>query len=223
MPPGLNKNKTNDYITNPKENTIETPELLCNVIYDTLLEHECLDIIKYDYVLDIGCGYGNLSSIFIDTFKCVGIDYNDYSKEYPGKFIHKNFFNIIDKKELGHGNPLIICNPPWNNGEKKEDNRERFGKRKYLPEMFLRKIFTLFGENVSVILLTSYTLLMNQSIRSERWRWIRDSHFKITSILQTPLDIFPNVKMWNHVLFFNDIGVKLENLWFIPEKYFIKM
>lgn len=92
----------------------------------------------------------------------------------------------------------------------------------YYPEMFMRKIFDLLGDNVSVMLLTIYGFLMNNRKTSKRYAWLRDSIFKITSICEIPLNLFQHagVQVFSHIVFFNTKN--LPPVWFLSENCFVE-
>lgn len=263
--PKLNKNKNNDYISNPKENCIETPKGICDCLFDNLKNK----INRDTEIIDIGCSRGNLSRRFYEYgYDVTGIDSENYKKEFSGKFIHKDFFTMGE--DFGKKDKLILCNPVWNNPKKlsnltKEDLKETIkinisfkevgenivwkdtrkkliskmdrlgfsgddiekyiGKKykwndmTYFPEMFMKHIFEVFGENTKVVLLTIYGFLMNNGINSKRYKWLRDSNFKLSSVLEVPKDSFKDqgVDIWNHILFFNIDG--LQPIWFLEDKY----
>ncbi len=251
--PKLNANKNNNYIENPKESIIETPDPICELLFDTLKNK----IDKKTKIIDIGCKTGNLSRRFYENeWEVFGIDIDDYSKEFKGKFIQRDFFKINEDDDIYQDNNtdfLILCNPPWNNPKKtnrlNDDEMEKaisdyficynkwdqdlfdknFGLKykwnnlDYYPEMFMKKIFEVFGDKVKVVLLTIYGFLMNNGINSKRYQWLRDSKFNITSILEIPKDAFMDqgVNIWNHILFFNINDLK--PVWFMPEEYLEKL
>lgn len=110
--------------------------------------------------------------------------------------------------------------------EKELGIRYKYNDLYYFPEMFMRHIFELFGENCKVVLLTIQGFLMNNGINSKRYKWLRDGKFEITSVLEVPKDSFKyfedqKVDIWNHILFFNIEGLK--RVWFLEEKYLEKL
>ena len=212
--PQLNRDKNNNYIKNPKDSTIETPSTIGKLFYDYLHDNRT----SKGHILDIGCNRGNLSLEFYNNgYNVKGIDIRDFSSEFHSEFHHKDFLKIINYKEINDIEPdLILMNSPWNNPGKPENPNKYLG-RIYLPELFLKQIIKLFGMNIKIAMLTSFTLLMNQDINSKRLRWMRDCCAPITSILDIPKNFFPKVKILNHILFFNICD--LPRHWFIPEKY----
>jgi len=224
MPPGLNKTKNNDYINNPKNSCIKTPRSFGEFLYNNIKLWTPDQIVSNKLtVLDIGCAEGNLSWKFSEDgrFNIYGVDVDDYSKEFNGEFFQKDFLEGYDEKFCNLKPDLIFCNPTWNNPKK------LYGKV-YLPELFLKKIFILYGTDVPIVFLTSYTLIMNVRCTTKkamlggitRQSWLRDCEAKITSILEMPLDFFPDVKMWWHTLFFNFQG--LDPVWFLPQEYLVE-
>lgn len=265
--PKLNANKNNNYFEKPKENCIETPEGICECIYDNLI-----NIISKDTkIFDLGCARGNLSRRFYNAgFDVTGVDIYDFSKEFQGKFFKKDFFKFKSGNK-SYQRTLVLCNPPWNNPKKllnlkendwnevisinvnflnkktnlkgtrkelknvlegnfsEEEIEKVIGKKyeyagmKYFPEMFMKHIFDIFGEECKVVLLTIYGFLMNNGINSKRYKWLRDNKFKLTSVLEMPKDTFKDqdIDIWNHILFFNIS--KLQPIWFLEDKYLNKL
>jgi hypothetical protein len=81
--------------------------------------------------------------------------------------------------------------PPWNGS-----------KTELLPFTFLKRIVTLFGNEIPIVLIVPWGFLLNQKMKSTRWRWIRDN-FEFPSILINPLDAFSGVAYQSYTLFFN--------------------
>ena len=85
---------------------------------------------------------------------------------------------------------LILCNPPFN-GHK---------NRKLYPEVFLKKIVEIYGNNAKIVMIVPSGLRLNQRLKSKRWKWINEN-LEITSILTLPLDVFEGVLFHTEILF----------------------
>jgi len=192
--------KKNNYFEKRKNSTVLTPKLLADNIFDIVQSSNWYES-ENPVVYDIGCNSGELSLPFKDTaISCVGIDIADV--KYHSTFIKCDFLTI-NKNNFPENNlsRLFLCNPPF--------NWECQGHgRKLLPELFLRKIFELFGTKVPVVLISPMGMMLNQRLKSKRWPWLRDCGCEITSRLVIPIDIFPEVAFHAEVLFFNIHGIK---------------
>ena len=217
MSTSLNKGKINNYFENPKNPNIYTPYIMGKWLHNKINYSN----IPGNEILDLCCGSGNLSWKFEETgCSVIGVDIIDHSKDFKGKFYKESYFEFADKLKSLYEHPkFILINSPWNNPKK------LFGKA-YLPEMFLRKILKVYGPDIKIVMFTSYTLLMNSRINTKsrkynRQDWLRDCGADITHIVQLPLDFFPNVKMWNHILFFNfdDSEVNIKRFDFLSEDF----
>jgi len=217
--PGLNSKSINDYVKKPKASDISTPRFLSQFIYDKIKDIPNFN--KEGIILDICCKEGALSLPFKESgYEVIGIDNKDYSKEFHSQFIQCDFLEQIKSiKDLPIRKPeLILINPPWN-------NPKRLYEKAYLPALFLKHIFKIFGKDIKLVLLTSYTLLENTTIHSDgkvsdRYRYLESISEHITGILEQPLNSFKGVKLWNNTIFFN-----IENInpvMFIPQIYFDK-
>lgn len=216
--PGLVSTAKNDYVKKPKDPTIETPRFLSQYIYE--LVKDKINFNEDDIILDLCCKNGKLSLPFKENnYNIVGIDKKDYSETFHSKFIHSDFLSIFKLEELNIKKPkLIVANVPWNNPDK-------ILHKAYLPEVFLKQIFRIFGEDIPLVFLTSYTLLMNMSILksgnvSERYKFLNLIQHHISGVLEQPLNSFSGVKLWNHSIFFNIDG--LNPVMFIPEDFIMK-
>ena len=174
----------NNFFEKPKSSTIYTPAFLVEQIWDIVNESG----IEIKSILDPSVGSGALvkgkESI---TF---GIDIEDKSLPLR-RFLCKKFEDTTENDFEGEDFDLVICNPPFNGHP----------SRKLYPEVFLRHITMAFGD-IPIVLITPPTLLSNQRIKSSRWKWIREN-VEISSILTLPIDIFEDVLVHSHVIFFN--------------------
>lgn len=238
MPSGALNVSRNDYIKNPKEFDIFTPPEICYFIQDVV------SINKYEKILDVCCGSGNLSVPFSQSEtppELIGVDVIDHSSTYPGKFMQFDFANIKDKKELAKMSTedkeedlkdylnncdylkifspqFVLCNPPWNKCP---------GKKLY-PFEIAKKVFELFGPKTPMVLFTPMGLRLNRRYGAKRARELEsliERGCEITSICSMPIDaFFPGNKekgqQWE-ILFFNVENIK-PHYWFtekLKEKY----
>ena len=176
----------NNYHINKKNSTIYTPPEASNYLYEVL--H---DYINPKVILEPAIGRGSLVEPWSKK-KCtiIGVDIDKRSKNYCDKFIHSKFENI---ETWAFETPdLIICNPPFNGAE---------GKKLY-SEVFLRKIVELFGNRVPVVLFAPMGFRLNQTLRSSRWNWLKET-IEISSIISLPCDCFNKIKFHTEILIFN--------------------
>jgi len=170
----------NPYDENPKRSTIVTPLWLCEYIFKIV--HPILKKNLIKEIIDIGCHKGNLSLPFKNNnYRCIGVD--NHKVNYHSKFIKLNFLEAEDYGISKHIKKIIICNPPFN------DEKREYGKQ-LIPELFLRNILRMFGNKIPLIFFSPMGLLKNQSLSSNRWKWIRDCGAKITSELELPIDTY---------------------------------
>jgi hypothetical protein len=101
---------------------------------------------------------------------------------------------------------IVLCNSPFNGAE---------GRHLY-PEVFLRRIFELFGPTIPTVLVCPMGMRLNQKKSSGRWKWLRDCGAKITSIVSLPTNAFPGVDFHVEILIFNISG--LQSHYFLPEE-----
>lgn len=169
---------------------IYTPPLVADFLHQTV-KH-----LKPEIVLDPACGTGNL---LVPWKKCltVGVD-TDMAALATAE--HRGIRTTLSNFET-YACPftpgLILCNPPWNGNWKGES----------YPEVFLRRIVTLFGKDIPIVFLCPMGLRLNQAMKSRRWKWIRDT-LTITSIVSCPRDLYPNTEFHSEIIFFNIRRVK---------------
>jgi len=180
--------KRNDYRINRKSSNIKTPYVVCDFLAD-LLE----DKIKQnkEIIVDVGCGDGRLVQGFYGR-RTIGIDIKKAKKhQVLDTFVKANFLKMQKLSFDINDVSLILCNPPFNNKKGRE----------LLPEVFLKKIFELFGEKVPVVLFVPMGFRLNQRVKSKRWQYFRDEcSARITSIISLPLDIFSGVEFHSEIL-----------------------
>jgi hypothetical protein len=190
--------KKNNYLDNPKKSDIFTPEWLSKWLHEIVVESK----MKTDVILDPAIGGGSLTKWFENSL-IIGIDINPNAACCANKFMHGKFEEI---EHWAHETPdLIIVNPPFNSAS----------GRKLYPEVFLRKIHELFGSKIPVIMIAPFGILLNQRLKSARWKYLRDN-WEITSIISLPIDTFENVLFHVEIVCFNTSGMKPH--YFIPEE-----
>ncbi len=180
-----------------KNSSIETPSWLAYQIY-TIIESSREN---FKNMVDVGCGKGNLSFPFnLANYRCYGID--NRKVKYHSKFLKTNFFGTVLGSFFEKKYDLILCNPPFN------DEKKEYG-RKLMPELFLRKIFELWGEKAKVVLFVPMGFRLNCRYEADRLKWLRkDCKAKITSILSLPVNTFKGVLFHSEILFWNIKGIK---------------
>jgi len=190
--------KKNDYRKNPKCSTVYTPVGVAQFLFDLFSPV----IIKPLVVFDPAIGSGRLTEPwYVSGAKIYGCDTKN-----QGALCHE-----FDECRFEDYSPdftpnLVVANPPFNGAE---------GRHLY-PEVFLRRIFDLFGPTVPTVLVTPMGLRLNQKKTSSRWKWLRDCGARITSIVSLPTNAFPGVDFHVEILIFNLDGI-LPHYW-LPEE-----
>lgn len=175
-------------------NRIETPPLVAATLY-RLTRH-----LKPKAVFDPACGGGNLLLPWIKngtyTFG-VDIDPNWIRPQGMGFWLGP-FENYPPDQDMFFKTPdLVVCNPPWS-GHWQNAN---------YTEVFVRKIVTLFGPKIPLVLLCPMGFRLNQRAGSSRARWLADT-LEISSIISCPANLYPTVDFHNEILLFNIKRVK---------------
>ncbi len=182
--------KKNDYNINKKNSTILTPEWLCNYIFGIVKNY----ISEDKRIYDPACNIGNLLKPFKQSgYKTIGTDIEKIESQYIDHFIQTDFLTF---EAVFDNVGLIICNPPFN------DASGKF-RKKLLPELFFKQILHLYGSRIPLILFVPMGFRLNQKIKSQRYKFLRDCGTTITSILSLPIDTFKDVLFHAEVLFFN--------------------
>ena len=207
--------KKNNYFENPKKSDIYTPKWLsawlCKLIMGSGVE--------IGAVLDPAIGLGSLTDPFQnyksrygDQIHITGVDIDEMSRWYCREFYHTKFEDM----EIWDGTPpdIIVVNPPFNSAS----------GRKLYPEVFLKKIQDLFGNQIPVMMIVPMGFLLNQRLKSSRYRYLRDN-WEISSIVALPIDTFLKdddspVLFHAEVVFFNFPNLK--PYYFLPEGIYVK-
>lgn len=172
----LSVNK-NNYFDKPKKSDIYTPVWLSKWLYQ-LIESSG---INRNIVFDPAIGGGSLTNPFKESGSfVVGADINPNSKQCCDIFMHGKFEELDEW--LGNSPDLIVCNPPFNSAS----------GRKLYPEVFLKHIETLFGAKIPLIMICPMGFLLNQRLKSTRWKYIRDN-WEVTTIIPLTIDTFDKV------------------------------
>jgi len=176
---GLNKR--------PKTNAVYTPNWLAQQIAEFVGPHPV--------ILDPAIGGGAL----VEPYRAGGtpcrIQGVDIDPNAKGFDLCDDFFigDFTTLNDWGFETPqAIIMNPPFNGA----------GGRRYYPELFLRKCFELFGNDIPVAMITPVGFRANlRSFTSARWQFL--TGLNITSIMSLPATAFPGVTLHVEVLFLN--------------------
>lgn len=178
--------KRNNYKLKPKNSTVYTPSEVSQYLYDIISRH-----IKPKVVFDPSIGRGSLTKPWeSNSTKIIGSDIDRNSKNHCDKFIQGKFEDIeIWPYKMPD---LILCNPPFNGAK----------GRKLYPEVFLRHIVNLFGNEVPTVLFAPMGFRLNQTSKSPRWNWLKDN-LEISSIISLPVNCFGKVKFHSEILIFN--------------------
>ena len=190
----------NKYQDNRKESCINTPPNIAHKIFDIVSPFLTKKQIRT--IIDIGCGSGNLSRPFADYYhyKIFGCDIK--KANFHSTFIKADFLKEDEYYFESSANTIILCNPPFN------DSKSQYGK-KLLPELFLRRIFSIWGPRIPTVLISPMGLLKNQRMASPRWKWIRDCGCRVSSELEIPVDAYgQGIMVHSSVLFFNFTGLR---------------
>ena len=97
------------------------------------------------------------------------------------------------KEESSLDCDFVIMNPPFNLG---------YG-RTLSVEVFMDKVLSLVNKDTPIVMICPMGFRLNQSIKSKRWRKIRDEYPPITSIISLPLDIFEDTLFHAEIVCFN--------------------
>ena len=181
----------NNYFKNKKDSTVYTPPSVSEYLHSRLNTH-----ISPKVIVDPSIGKGSLVAPWKKKgCKVIGIDIDKHSRKYCDKFIHGRFEDIgewpCDMPDL------VVCNPPFNGAT----------GRKLYSEVFLRQIVRLFGNRVPVVLFAPMGFRLNQTIKSVRWQWLKNT-IDIASIISLPSNCFEKVKFHTEILIFNVPNLK---------------
>ena len=185
---GIYNVNRNDYFKNSKNSAIYTPRKLAEILH-SLLKH-----LKPRTIVDPSVGKGSLVKPWKQPV-IIGIDIDEGGSKYCDAFIHGRFEDI-DEWMFENKPDLVLCNPPFNNAPHRE----------LYPEVFLRKIFDLFGDEIPTVLFVPMGFRLNIRNTSQRWQWLSNMD-NISSIISLPIDCF-GIKYHTEILLFNITGVK---------------
>ncbi len=183
---------------------IQTPPYAAKFLYEIVRK------IKPKVVLDPSCGIGNLLAPWFGRAKCIGIETNP---EMLNKTLWPEDVQLLNQAfenttldQLETVPDLVLCNPPWN----------RHWERINYPEVFVRKIVTLFGPKIPFVLLCPMGFRLNQRDGSSRWRWVRDT-LEISSVIACPIDLYPDTEFHSEIILFN-FGRKVKPHYWMAER-----
>lgn len=175
-----------------RNNKVGTPADLADALFDLLYP-----IVAPKVVLDPCVGHGNLIYPWYGKCVTVGVDL-DNTRPHCVDHFAKYPFELFTTWEFPKPD-LVICNPPFNGGE----------RAMMWPERFLRSIVDLFGREQPTVMIVPHGFRFNQTSKSKRRQWFQcGSGPEITSIISLPLDTFPGVKFHCEILIFNINGLK---------------
>jgi len=188
------RNNTDNKNKKIKKSTVLTPDFVAKNIYDNVKRY------PFKNILDIGCFDGSLSKYFTKKHnsKIIGLDIDEEFKENFDLFIHKDFLKCT-KKDFEHIKiDLILTNPPF--GRNKE-----YGD--LYPNLFIKKIFEIFGKTMPVIMISGHWFLSNSN---NRMSFLNGAN--ITKITTLHKNTFVNceVSVESDIIYFN-IKQKINN------------
>jgi predicted RNA methylase len=172
-----------------KNSTVYTPKEITN-----FLTKEVYSKMNISKVFDPAIGTGNLVNDLKNNGAYVVGNDIEVASNCADEFYNEDFEHFTTKIE---GVDLVVMNPPFNGHP----------KRKLYPEVFIDKVFELFGSSIPLVAIVPSGWRINQSINSKRWRKVRDQQ-KISSIITLPLDVFESVKFCTEIVIFNVDGLE---------------
>ncbi|ELA7321107.1 hypothetical protein Q9X98_002698 [Vibrio parahaemolyticus] len=172
-----------------KNSTIYTPKEVTD-----FLAKEIYSKLNVSKVFDPAIGTGNLVKSFKENGAYVVGNDVDSVPNCADEFYNEDFEHFNQPID---GVDLVVMNPPFNGHP----------KRKLYPEIFIDKVFELFGSAMPLIAIVPTGWRTNQAVGSKRWRKIRDTQ-KISSIVTLPLDVFEGIKFHTEIVIFNVDGLK---------------
>jgi len=212
-PLSVNKNPYND---NPKSSNIYTPAPVSDFIHDLLADRD------YKVVFDPAIGGGSLTDPWRASGRTIlGCDIDGNAAANADRPLGKDFTDLRPEDVAQWPCPdLILVNPPFNRSKGRDDLNDKTKadakpQSNLPPERFLRRIISLFGGAVAIVLFCPMGMTLNQRRRSKRFPWMRDVCPPITSTLSLPLDVFAGVEFHQQVLFFNIPGLPAHQ--FLPD------
>ena len=186
----------NNFYENTKNATVYTPAPVCKFLYSILSQQ-----VRSGTILDPCVGAGALLKPFQKNgYDTIGIDIEDQGFENT----HEKNFLSISPDEFPKPD-LVVANPPFNIDQKtKELAKTILGARPLLPEVWLAKIISLWGNDIPICLFAPYGLRLNQTVKSGRWmKFTKGAYPEITSIISLPKNIYDDVMFHSEVLIFN--------------------
>jgi len=109
-------------------------------------------------VLDLFCGMGGWAKAFVDKgYDVTGIDIEDYSSIYPGKFIMADLLNFIPEGQFD----LIVASPPCTDFSKASMPKTWAAPSKYPPDIDRGKKLFMRAKELIDILKPEYWVIEN--------------------------------------------------------------
>jgi predicted RNA methylase len=146
------RNNTDGKLKVEKKSIVLTPEFVADDIYQTLKRF------PFKNILDLGCFDGSMSKYFRrkKNSKIIGLDViDDYESKFD-TFIHKDFLECTKEDFKDLKIDLVVSNPPF--GMNKQQGA-------LYPDLFLKKIFEIFGDKMPVVLIAGHWFISNNSSR----------------------------------------------------------
>lgn len=164
----------------PEHGIVYTPPHVAQFLFDLLSP------LHPEIVLDVASGNGALNLPWRDMAKSI---------EYEIGF-GQDFFQCPDFIDTD----LVVCNPPFNDGQEKK---------------FLRRIIQVVPETTPIVLFATHRVRLGSYASSADWRWCRDEWPPITSIVSLPRGVFPGVNETVEILLFRT--PHLQSHYFLPD------
>jgi hypothetical protein len=175
-------------VEDPRSNKVKTPAGVSQFLHD-IISACCAPRV----ILDPCSGAGSLTKPWRRA-KVIGFELDE----------GKDFLKHQGRIDCD----LVLCTPPFN---------EVGTSRRFLPEVFLRKILEVAGPKARIVLFAPMGMRLNQAKKSLRWKWMRDECPAITSIVSLPLNAYSGVMFHSEILLFN--MPKLQPHYFLPDRY----
>jgi len=174
-----------------------TSQLLANWVYELVRPKIENPAFCEGYILDIGCGQGNLKRPWKEAkYNTLGIDI----EEHPEVDLLADFL-ALKKSELPSKEPaLILCSFPYHKG---------------LPELAFDKIIELFGKNVPIIFWGTPRFRLCSKSTSKRYqKFISGFYPPIEGIITVADEVNNSPPFFQCEVYLFNLGLK--GHWFYP-------
>ena len=145
-------NNTGNRQKSIKKSVVITPDYVAKNIYENVKRY------PFKNILDIGAWNGALSKPFTKKHnsQIIGLDITDEFSHKFDTFIHKDFLEATKEDFKGLNIDLVLTNSPFGKNKQHGD---------LYPNLFLKKIFELFGETMPVIMIVGHWFVSNSNDR----------------------------------------------------------